>query len=108
MMRPLGPLPGRVPLAESFDPSRGKRSVKIEAKGRDLLLYGGDSIVLRGVEQLIEHSQTRAVGLAIHLASERFMDGRATLAEILDRLEALFDSEGLDPLDPFHRTGEHP
>ena len=98
----------RIPLAQSFDPTRGRRRIKIDAKSHDLLLYGSDAIDLRAVEQLLEASQTRAVGLAIHLASERFMDGHACLREILDQLDRLLDAEGLDVLDPFRRGEEHP
>jgi len=101
------PIP-RIPRSESFDASRGRREVKIDAKGLDLLIYGSDPIDLRAVEQLVDRSQTRAVGLAIHLAVRRFMAEGATLAQVLDRLEAFFDAEGLDALDPHHRPGEHP
>jgi predicted ABC-class ATPase len=105
---PLASVTERVPQAQSFDASRGRREVKIDAKGRDLVLFGSDPIDLRCVEQLVEVSQTRAVGHAIHLAASRFMDGEATLREVVEQLEALFDAEGLDALDPFHRPGHHP
>jgi predicted ABC-class ATPase len=105
---PLGGVTHRIPLSRSFDPSRGRRDVKIDAKALDTILYGSDPIDLRFVEQLVDRSQTRAVGLAIHLACERLMDGQATLAEILDRLDAFFDEQGLDGLDPFHRPEHHP
>jgi predicted ABC-class ATPase len=98
----------RVPLSESFDPSRGKREVKIDAKGLDLILFGNDPIELRCVEQIVDISQTRAIGHAIHLATERFMDGKATLREVVEMVEAFFDKEGLDELDPFHRRERHP
>jgi predicted ABC-class ATPase len=98
---PISPPLARVPLAGSFDASRGRREVKIDARGRDEILYGSDPIDLRGVEQLVGTSQTRAVGLAIHCASRRFMDGRSSLVDVLDKLEALLDSEGLDVLDPY-------
>ena len=105
---PLEAVTGRIPLAESFDPSRGRRELKIEVRERDAIRYGSDDIDLRCVEQLVDRSQTRAVGLAIHLASQRFMDGEATLREVVERVEALLDAEGLDPLDPRHRPGQHP
>jgi len=91
----------RVPLAASFDASRGRRDVKIDVRGCDEIVFGSDPIDLRGVEQLVDPSQTRAVGLAIHLASQRLMNGEHSLGEVLDALEALLDSEGLDLLDPF-------
>ncbi|NRA07497.1 MAG: ABC-ATPase domain-containing protein [Myxococcales bacterium] len=105
---PLQAAAPRVPLAESFDASRGRREVKIDAKGLDLLLYGREAIELRGVEQLVDPSQTRAIGNAIHLASRRWMNGERTLLEVLEALEALLDDEGLDVLDPFHEPGRHP
>ncbi|HEY5659098.1 MAG TPA: ABC-ATPase domain-containing protein, partial [Myxococcota bacterium] len=105
---PLPPVTPRIPLAQSFDASRGRRDVKIDAKALDLILYGREPIDLRHVEQLVDPSQTRAVGDAIHLAAERFMDGSATLREVLDAVDALLDAQGLDVLDPFHRPERHP
>jgi len=98
----------RVPLAESFDPSRGRRDVKIGARDRDLIRFGNDDIDLRNVEQLVDLSQTRAVGHAIHLATERFMDGKQGLRDVVEALEHFFDVDGLDALDPFHRGDRHP
>ncbi|MEE9608092.1 MAG: ABC-ATPase domain-containing protein [Myxococcota bacterium] len=105
---PLQATAQRIPLAESFDPSRGRREVKIDAVALDRVQFGREAIDLRCAEQLVDLSQTRAVGSAIHLATERFMDGRATLREVIERLEAHFDERGLDELDPFHRPGQHP
>jgi predicted ABC-class ATPase len=107
-LTPMEPPIPRLPRPESFDASRGRRDVKIDAKGLDQLLYGSDPIDLRAVEQLVDRSQTRAVGLAIHLAVQRFMRDGTTLAQVLDQLDAFFDTDGLDALDPFHRPGEHP
>jgi predicted ABC-class ATPase len=98
----------RSPIPESFNPSRGKKRVKIDAKALDQILFGSHMIDLRGVEQLVDFSQTRAVGLAIHLASSRFMDGKRSLKEVLERVDAFLDENGLDPLDPFHRSERHP
>jgi predicted ABC-class ATPase len=98
----------RVPVARSFDPSRGKRDVKIDVKGVDQLLFGKELIDLRGVAQLVDASQTRAIGHILHLASGRLMDGERTLGEVLALVEDFLDREGLDPLDPFHRKDHHP
>jgi predicted ABC-class ATPase len=106
---PLAQITQRVPLAESFDPSRGKRDVKISARDRDLIQFGSASIDLRGVEQLVDTSQTRAVGYAIHHATEQLMDGTVTLRDLLAALEQVFEQEtGLDTLDPFRRGEQHP
>jgi predicted ABC-class ATPase len=106
--RPLTAPAGRVPLAESLDPSRGRREVKIDAKALDLLLYGTERIDLRGLEQLVDLSQTRAVGYAIELARERLMGEGATLAQIMTALEEILAREGLEVLDPFRRGERHP
>ena len=101
------PAPRR-PRPESLDSRRGRREVKIDAAGTDALRYGREEIDLRGLEQLVDPSQTRAIGGALWLASQRWLDGETPLAEILDRLEAFLDEAGLDVLDPGHRPGEHP
>jgi predicted ABC-class ATPase len=106
--QPLTTPTPRIPLAESFDPSRGRRDVKIDVKALDLVLFGRDRIDLRGVEQLVDMSQTQAVGHAIHLATRRFMDGQTTLREVVDKVEDVLIREGLDILDPFHHPGRHP
>lgn len=98
----------RTPLPQSFDPSRGRKEVKIDARALDQILYGTEMTDLRGVEQLVDFSQTRAVGMAIHLAARRFMDGKRPLKEVLEKVEAFMDANGLDPLDPFHRAERHP
>ncbi len=98
----------RIPLSRSFDPSRGKKSVKIDAKSLDAIQFGKVVIELRYIEQLVDRSQTRAIGNAIHLAVQQFMDGTATLKEVVNSFEEYFDRRGLDSLDPLHRKGQHP
>ncbi|RLE35068.1 hypothetical protein DRJ24_03065 [Candidatus Acetothermia bacterium] len=81
--------------------------MKIEARGIDTILFGRSLIDLRAVEQIVDRSQTRAIGMAIQLAASQLMDG-ATIPVILDRLEETFDREGLDVLSPRSSAGEHP
>ncbi|HXV59799.1 MAG TPA: ABC-ATPase domain-containing protein, partial [Vicinamibacteria bacterium] len=100
--------PGRHPVRESIDASRGRRDIRIDARGRDSLAFGEEHIDLRAVEQLVDTSQTRAVGFAIRLAAERFLTDDATMDHLVQSLEELFDREGLDVLSPFNLRGEHP
>ena len=104
----FGQVTARIPQAASFNASRGRREVKIEARARDLLMYGSDSIDLRYVDQLVETSQTRAVGHAIYLANQSMMSDSATLQDVVEALEHFFDQNGLDALDPFYREEYHP
>ena len=74
--RHFGPVIGRSPAIKSFDASRGKRDVKIDVKGLYTLLYGSTTIDLSGLEQLVDPSQTRAIGDIILYYSKRYA-GRA-------------------------------
>ncbi len=103
---PLSGVTSRVPLWESLDSSRGKREVKIEARSVDAIAYGHEVIDVSGVEQLVDVSQARAVGYALHLASRRSMKGGLQAA--VQGLVELFDDAGLDGLDPFHQGERHP
>jgi len=105
---PFGKVTARIPDSASFNASRGRREVKIEARARDILMYGSDSIDLRYLDQLVEISQTRAVGHAIYLANQSIMSASATLQDVVEDLELLFDQKGLDVLDPFYREEYHP
>ena len=105
---PFSVVKSRIPVREGLDPSRGKREVKIEARSVDAIAFGLEVIDLCGVEQLVDVSQTRAVGFAIHLASHRFLDGRMDVKALVRGLVELFDDAGLDELDPYHHDERHP
>jgi predicted ABC-class ATPase len=105
---PLAPVAPRTPLADSLDPSQGRRDVKISARGLDEIVFGTETIDLRAVEQLVDPSQTRAVGHALELARTRLMNGKRTLGEVVRALDEILDADGLDGLEPFHRRDTHP
>ena len=106
---PLHAAAARIPLAAGLDPSRGRRDVKIDARSPWELGFGRETIDLRALEQLVDRSQTRAIGYALELARRSLLDGEATLAEVLDALEERIDQAGLDILDPGHARGpRHP
>lgn len=105
---PLEFTSSRVPDPGSFDPSRGRKEVKIDATALDEIRFGRHIIDLRGVEQLVDRSQTAAVGRAIYLALCRFMSGNATLRDVVDALDRFLDAEGLGALGTFHEPGVHP
>ena len=92
----------------SVDASRGRRDLRIEARGRAQLVFGEETIDVRALEQLVDVSQTRAVGYAMVLAAKRLRFDASRLSDILDALDALLDEEGLDALAPFERAFEHP
>jgi predicted ABC-class ATPase len=98
----------RRPLPASFNSSLGKKRVKIESKSLDWIQFGSERIDIRGLDQLVDICQARAVGMAIHLAASRFFNGKVPLKEALEKLEKYLDDNGLDLLDPYHRGEGHP
>ena len=98
----------RRPVAKSIDASHGRRDLRVTLRGHDRLGLGRQKIDLRAVEQLVDPSQTRAIGYALHLASDRLISNRISMGGILDDLETIFDEKGLDALAPARRPGEHP
>jgi predicted ABC-class ATPase len=107
-VNPLGEIARRIPVGGSIDASRGHRQVSIRASSLDRIEFGREEIDLRGVEQIVDTSQTRAIASAIYFAATRLIDGHRTLRDVLDELDELFDNRGLDELDPFYRAGRHP
>jgi predicted ABC-class ATPase len=89
----------------SFDPSRGRRDVKIDAPGRRTLNFGRSVIDLAAVEQIVDRAQTLTIGWAIHALAGRHFPAEGTLEEALEGLAREVDEKGLDTLSPW-RTGE--
>jgi predicted ABC-class ATPase len=95
----FGPITERIPLGHSFDPSKGRREVKISSKGLHSIAFGTHTIDLGAIEQLVHISQTRAIGDAIYYAT-MYMDGGRTLREVVDAVLMGIMEKGLDLLSP--------
>jgi len=100
----FGRITKRQPLPESFDASRGRRDVKIDAKGMGTILYGSTTIDLSYLEQLVDPSQLRAIGLIIHYYSEHYLEKTQNLREGLTKVMEDIREKGFDILLPY-RTG---
>lgn len=92
-----GSLTHRIPLARSFDPSKGRRDVKISSKGLQSITFGTHNIDLGEVEQLVDSSQTRAIGDAIYYAMG-LMREHMTIKELVSRVMEDISKRGLDVL----------
>jgi predicted ABC-class ATPase len=97
----FGNITPRTPRIESFDPSRGRREVKIDAKGLRTILYGRTAIDLSYLEQLVDKSQTRSIGLFIHYYAEHYIHEGLPLREGLKRCFEDLEEKGLDMLLPY-------
>jgi predicted ABC-class ATPase len=87
----------RAPQPQSIDPSRGKREVKLKPQGVSALGFGTHTVDLSGVSQIVDPSQTRAIGHALVYLRNRG-DGRRTIAELVTEIEELVRQRGLDAL----------
>lgn len=99
----FGSIFGRVPLKDSFDASRGRRDVKIDAKGLQGILFGNTFIDLSALEQLVDLSQTKAIGEIIYYYSEKYCNKNMTLKESLGKIIDDIKNKGLDILTPYKR-----
>ncbi len=98
----------RCPLPESIKPAKGKKEVKIDAKGLNTIQFGTSTIDLQQVEQIVDVSQTRAIGFALYFLSKQWMDGQLTIRQLLECLQDFWQTEGLDRLNPYRKSDEHP
>ncbi len=96
----FGAIQRRIPEKRSFNPFRERHKMKIGARGQREILFGKTVIDCRDLEQIVEEAQASAIGYAIHYAT-RYMDGRRTLREVLERVMADLSENGLDILPPW-------
>ena len=97
----FGKITPRIPLSESLDPSRGKRSVQLKVRDVDGVLFGNENIDLSAIEQIVEVGQLKAIAAAMVYAKETYLDGNHTLSQMLDKVFADINRKGLDILKPF-------
>lgn len=88
---------GRVYDGRSFSPAKGKKAVRIMARGKGTIVFGTTDIDCSAVEQIASESQTRAIADAIWYAVQ-YMDGKRTAAEVADRVMQDVERSGLDVL----------
>ncbi|MEK7816954.1 MAG: P-loop domain-containing protein, partial [Actinomycetota bacterium] len=99
--RGFGKITHRVPLPRSIDPRRGGRE-KVTARGLDKIEFGRQTVDLASVEQLVDASQTRAIGEMVRHALKRgYINGAATLSEAIDSLLEDMAENGLDSISPY-------
>ncbi len=100
---PLAAIKKRIPLPASF--SIHEKS-KIKARGLDDIQLGHENVDLQNVEQLVDNSQAAALAAVIRYAARKYVDGKTTLAGIINKIEKDIEKYGLDVLSPF--KGQHP
>lgn len=96
----FGRITRRAPLPHGIDPRRGRRE-KVGARALSMLEFGRQSIDLSSVEQLVDASQTRAIGQMIRHGLQRgYIDGKESMTRVVSRLLEEIDFLGLDVISP--------
>ena len=70
------------------------------------VLFGTDEIDLSLVAQLVDEGQVRAIGQALNLARERFMQPGCDIAGVVEAVMQEISKKGLDALDR-RQTGDY-
>ncbi len=96
----FGELQERIPKPSSIDPTR-KNKVKVKARGVEGLQFGYEDIDLHFVEQILDPSQTRAIGdMICYALRNNLIDGHKPVKDIIDQLDSLIDNRGLEAILP--------
>ena len=75
----------RFPISSSVVPYNKQKKFKINAKEVHQLNFGDQKIDLTDIEQLVELSQTKALGYAISY-SKKYMDGKTNIKNVVDKV----------------------
>ncbi|EMT38614.1 putative ATPase of the ABC class [Thermoanaerobacter thermohydrosulfuricus WC1] len=92
----------RIPLKKGLE-VKGK---KIKSKDEDTIKFGYQEIELDYVEQLVDKSQTNAIGEIIRYIASKYVDEKSSIKEILKKVYKDIYEKGLDVVSSFY--GKHP
>jgi len=95
---PWQPPRARLPVADSIDPSRGRRDVKTRSRALRAIGFGSEEIELDAVEQLVETAQLNAIAAALVEGRSWFARNNGTISEWLDSIEAGMINSGPESL----------
>ena len=69
--------------------------LKVKTMGVDGFSLGKQNVDLRYLEQLIDSEQTAALGQLLKYAVENLVDGKRSIADVVEYLQAKLDKEGM-------------
>ena len=87
---------GRIPQPDRHLQKEDR--IKIKTFGKDEVSLEKNTVILRGLEQLKDEEQTRALGYLLKELLIKGFDGKRTLAQAVDILEKQLDEKGLEVL----------
>jgi predicted ABC-class ATPase len=94
---PVLELAPRIPDPESLDARRG-RGARVRARGLHAIEFGREEIDVSALAQLVDPAQCRWIGDALLALASGLCDGRRSVAELLDALEARTAEQGIEAL----------
>nr|MCU0570030.1 hypothetical protein [Oculatellaceae cyanobacterium Prado106] len=69
---------------------------KLKVRDVDELVFGSEAVDLSGIEQIVDVGQLRAIGAAIAYLQSNRINGRHTLADLIETLITDIQTHSLD------------
>ncbi len=88
----------RRPAPRSLDPSRGRKQERVRSVKTRAIEFGSEEIDVSLLSQLVDAAQCRMIGDVLLQCSRGLCDGKRSIPELLDRIEAEIEKDGLDAL----------
>ena len=67
----------------------------MKTMGREAVSIDRETIDLRYVEQIVDSEQVTALGHCVKYAQKNILDGKTTLIQVVDQLEAVMEKQGM-------------
>lgn len=74
---------------------KGGSRIKLKTMGREAVSIDRETIDLRYVEQIVDSEQVTALGYCVKYAQKNIFDGKTTLLQVVDQLEAVMEKQGM-------------
>ena len=86
----------RRPDPHSLDPSRGRKQERVRSVKTRTIEFGSEEIDVSLLYQLVDAAQCRMIGDVLLQCARGLCDGKKTVPELLDRIDAEIEKDGLD------------
>ncbi len=93
----FGKVKARAPLPESFKPQKGRKE-RVRSKGLKEILFGEEVIDVSDVEQMVDHSQARAVAEILRYYGSHVAGPGVAMKDGISRVLDLVTREGFEVL----------
>ena len=86
----------RRPDPRSLNPSRGRKQERVRSVKTRAIEFGSEEIDVSLLYQLVDAAQCRMIGDVLLQCARGLCDGKKTIPELLDRIDAEIEQDGLD------------